>query len=163
MNPCTDAPSHQMPYKQEQLRFFVGAAWAVSVLTFISKSLGQLVLLKECVRWLMPLMCCCGRILHPISADLLLQCGALIAAVGGRWLALISFVSLIMCLSQRLSDNACLNPCTALLSRVSLAPLVLPGKERVVINMQRGEECLTAGVQSRAWIIIKRWHSAGSH
>lgn len=78
----------------------------------------------------MALMCCCGRILHPISADLLLPCGALMAAVGGRWLALISFVSLIMRLSQGLSGEACLNPCAALLSWVSLAPPALRGRER---------------------------------
>lgn len=49
----------------------------------------------------MGLMCCYGHILHPISTDLLLLCGVLMTAVGGRWLALISFVSLIMRLSQR--------------------------------------------------------------
>lgn len=45
-------------------------------------------------------------------------------------MALISFVSLIMRLSQGLSGRACLNPCAALLSRVSLAPPALPGRER---------------------------------
>lgn len=63
-------------------------------------------------------MCCYGHILHPISTDLLLLCGVLMTTVGGRWLALISFVSLIMCLSQRglwrVSSEACTNPCTTL-------------------------------------------------
>lgn len=59
-------------------------------------------------------MCCYGHILHPISTDLLLLCGVLMTTVGRRWLALISFVSLIMCSSQgglrRVSSEAWLAP-----------------------------------------------------
>lgn len=66
-------------------------------------------------------MCCYGHILHPISTDLLLLCGVLMTTVGERWLALISFVSLIMCLSQpglpRASCEPCINPCTTLCPR----------------------------------------------
>lgn len=62
----------------------------------------------------MGLMCCDSHILHPIRADLLLPSAVLMTAVGGGRSALISFVSLIMCLSledvQRVSVDPHLNP-----------------------------------------------------
>lgn len=135
--------------------------------TFIIKSLGQLMFSSKthsCDWWLMGLVCCYGHILHPISTDLLLLCGVLMTAVGGRWLALISFVSLIMRLSQRgLAEGLWWGLFWTSASLFVLGEPAAPARKKVIINMQRGEEYPAAGAESLAWIIIKRWHGAGSH